>query len=113
MQVRAAYTETMNASQATGRSPVIRRFFRTSVGFGLLMGLVFPFYALIFARFPSTASLAFFSAGCLGAGLTVGLVSYAIGRQLLLRWIEIRSDGLGSLGVAGSVLDLAKSRELG
>jgi methyl-accepting chemotaxis protein len=103
----------MKTSQPAGRSPVIRRFFRASVGFGLLMGIIFPFYALIFARFPSTASLAFFSAGCLGAGLTVGLVSYTIGRNLLLRWIEIRSGGLGSLGEAGAVLDLAKSRELG
>ncbi len=77
------------------------------------MGMVFPFYALLFAEFPSMASLAFFSAGCLGAGLTVGLVSFAIGKKLLLDWIEQRSSGLGRLGAEGAILDLKASRQLG
>lgn len=77
------------------------------------MGMIFPFYALLFARFDSAASLALFSAGCLVAGLTVGLVSYLIGEHLLLAWIELRSQGLGELGREGAVLDLESSQELG
>jgi len=107
------YALTMSRTESRRESPVIKRFFMASLGFGLLMGMVFPFYALLFADFPSTSSLVFFSAGCLGAGLTVGLVSFVIGKKLLLDWIEIRSRGLGELGTKDAILDLSASRQLG
>jgi methyl-accepting chemotaxis protein len=77
------------------------------------MGIVFPFYALLFARFPTTLALIFFSVGCLGAGLAVGLVSFLIGKRLLLDWIEVQSRGLGNLGAEGAILDLKASQGLG
>ncbi len=77
------------------------------------MGIVFPFYALLFARFGSRRDLALFSAGCLAAGITVGFVCYLIGKRLLLDWIDAKSKGLGRLGVSDSILDLGASRDLG
>ena len=95
------------------QSATIRRFFWTSIGFGLTMGLVFPFYALIFASFPSDLALTFFSLGCLGAGLVVGGASYFIGKTLILDWIEKRTRSLGEINQEGSLIDLEKSRQLG
>lgn len=77
------------------------------------MGVAFPFYALLLARFESVRALLFFSAGCIVAGLLVGLVSYGIGKRLLLGWIDERSRNLGELRRSGAVIDLAASRSLG
>ena len=101
----------MSPAKRQGPSPTIRRFFRASLGFGIGMGLVFPFYALAFARFPNGLALGLFSAGCVAAGLIVGLLSYLIGKKLILEWIDRRSRELGELGGSTGPIDLRKSDE--
>jgi methyl-accepting chemotaxis protein len=54
--------------------------------FGLLMGIVFPFYSAIF--FGSGAFNSLYVAGCLLAGLMVGSFSYFCIRQVLKYYLE-------------------------
>ncbi|MBC7542439.1 MAG: methyl-accepting chemotaxis protein [Candidatus Sericytochromatia bacterium] len=61
--------------------------FLTMMGFGLLMGLLFPVYASFFVawrpgRFP------YFVAGCLAAGMIVGLSNYGLMRLIIGRYLE-------------------------
>ncbi|NNM68353.1 MAG: methyl-accepting chemotaxis protein [Spirochaetales bacterium] len=71
----------------TGRSAKIGKiklYSRFSVGFGLLMGLIFPWIALFFLPFPHPLNLAEFLIACLLAGWAVGWVSFLIGKKMLL-----------------------------
>ena len=54
--------------------------------FGLLMGIVFPFYSAIF--FGSRAFTPLYVAGCLTAGLLVGSFSYFCIKQVLKYYLE-------------------------
>jgi methyl-accepting chemotaxis protein len=71
----------------SGRS-VVRANFLYSVGFGILMGLVFPLYAELFAEFPSDRLHRLFCLGCVGAGVVVGLISFLISRITIVRIIR-------------------------
>ncbi|MEW5903942.1 MAG: methyl-accepting chemotaxis protein [Pseudomonadota bacterium] len=53
------------------------------LGFGLTMGLVFPFYANIFVEW-KPGMLGWFVAGCVVAGLSIGIFNH-----LLLEWLLI------------------------
>ncbi len=54
------------------------------LGFGLMMGIVFPFYANIFVNWKD-GMLVWFCLGCLVAGITIGIVNHK-----LLEWLLIR-----------------------
>ncbi|HEY5973479.1 MAG TPA: methyl-accepting chemotaxis protein [Geobacteraceae bacterium] len=56
------------------------------ISFGLLMGIVFPFYSALF--FGSRAFNTFYILGCLTAGLLVGLFSYFCIKQSLKFYLE-------------------------
>ncbi len=64
---------------------VLRRNLVYSLAFGLLMGALFPLYASLFVSFGSSSSLAAFTAGCLGAGILVGIAAYRINTVSLVR----------------------------
>jgi methyl-accepting chemotaxis protein len=68
----------------SGKIGKIQLYRRFSVGFGLFMGLIFPWLALFFLPFPKPVSLAEFLFACLFAGLAVGWVSFLIGKKMLL-----------------------------
>ncbi|MCB1172019.1 MAG: HAMP domain-containing protein [Leptospiraceae bacterium] len=73
---------------SSGKS-IIRRFLYYSVGFGILMGLVFPLYAIIFvAGWKSDLMFIFFAAGCILAGIMVGLVSYQIHKSTIMKVVN-------------------------
>lgn len=54
-----------------------------TLGFGLLMGIIFPFYAGFFVQWIPALKL-YFVIGCLLAGISVGLVSYFIVKKVLV-----------------------------
>jgi methyl-accepting chemotaxis protein len=68
----------------TNQTPSILRQLKYSfLGFGLLMGLIFPFYANFFVEW-KPGMLGWFSAGCIVAGITIGIVNH-----LLLEWLLV------------------------
>jgi methyl-accepting chemotaxis protein len=68
----------------SGKTPSILKQLKYSfLGFGLLMGLVFPFYANIFVAW-KPGMLGWFVAGCVIAGLSIGICNL-----LLLEWLLI------------------------
>lgn len=64
----------------------LKKTYLFMVCFGLLMGIVFPFYSALF--FGSGAFNPFYVAGCLIAGLLVGLFSYFCVKQSLRVFLE-------------------------
>ena len=63
---------------------ILRRLKISFLGFGLLMGVVFPIYASFFVNYKSGMQ-AWFIAGCLIAGVVVGVVNYLVTQMVLLR----------------------------
>ena len=63
---------------------VVKRFFFFSIGFGFLLGIVFPIFAGIFVNFKSRSMMFLFGGSCVVAGLMVGFVSFSIGKSTIL-----------------------------
>ncbi|MCB1155974.1 MAG: methyl-accepting chemotaxis protein [Leptospiraceae bacterium] len=61
------------------RTSIIRRFLSYSVGFGILLGSIFPFFATYFvASWKSEKMFYIFCTTCVISGIAVGLVGYFI-----------------------------------
>ncbi len=80
----------------------IRRSFQTlrgtfifMISFGLLMGVVFPFYSYLFFGRPAFNPL--YVVGCLGAGFMVGSVCYLIIKQVLRMSVERQCQSLSQI----------------
>ncbi|GAB5604361.1 methyl-accepting chemotaxis protein [Sideroxyarcus sp. TK5] len=66
------------------KSPSILKQLKYSfLGFGLLMGLIFPFYANFFVQW-KPGMLGWFIVGCIVAGITIGIFNH-----LLLEWLLV------------------------
>ena len=65
-------------------SSILRQLQLSFLGFGLGMGIVFPFYAYFFVDWKD-GMLPWFVAGCVIAGLSIGVVNHK-----LLEWLLIR-----------------------
>ncbi len=63
---------------------ILRQLQLSFLGFGLLMGLVFPFYANFFVNWKE-GMLLWFCLGCIVAGITIGIANHK-----LLEWLLIR-----------------------
>ena len=70
------------------KKSVIRLNFILSVGFGVLMGVVFPYYAMLFVSFKSDLLKLIFYIGCIVAGILVGLMAFMITRFTIIRVIK-------------------------
>ncbi len=68
--------------QGTSRRVFVELAF-AMVGFGLVMGLVFPFFVLLLGVSSSQALTARFFAACVGAGLLVGGFNFWLSRSLV------------------------------
>jgi hypothetical protein len=66
------------------------------LGFGLLMGIIFPFFTLWLLKLPAARVLTplYFSM-CIVAGLVVGLCNYFIFRGVVYRFLSGLSDRMG------------------
>jgi len=57
------------------------------LAFGIIMGIVFPFYARLFTDYKEGMQI-FFDLGCLIAGVVIGLVSFALVKHFVLNELE-------------------------
>ena len=57
-----------------------------------MMGVIFPLYTSLFTEFKSRTAMLIYIAGCVAAGITVGLVSYLIGKKTIFSVISIISN---------------------
>jgi methyl-accepting chemotaxis protein len=71
-------------SMANNATSILKQLKYSFLGFGLVMGLVFPFYANYFVNWKE-GMLFWFCLGCIVAGITIGIVNHK-----LLEWLLIR-----------------------
>lgn len=69
---------------------ILRKLQIYMLGFGIAMGFVFPIYANFFVEWKEGMVL-YFIAGCLMAGLTVGIVSFWFVKIILLKKLKLVS----------------------
>jgi methyl-accepting chemotaxis protein len=67
----------------TQPSSLLRRLLFSYLAFGLGVAMIFPFYAAIFVEW-KPGMLPWFVAGCVVAGLSIGVVNYALLNGILL-----------------------------
>jgi methyl-accepting chemotaxis protein len=70
---------------------ILRRLVASFIGFGLLMGLIFPFYAGFFVEYKEGLYV-WFSAGCLIAGAVIGIVNYFFLKFILVKPLSELAD---------------------
>ncbi|MGM0594020.1 MAG: methyl-accepting chemotaxis protein [Pseudomonadota bacterium] len=63
---------------------ILRNLALAFIGFGLLMGVIFPLYAQFFVEWKPGMQV-WFIVGCLVAGTTIGIVNYYLVNWILLR----------------------------
>jgi len=74
---------------------IIRKFLILSLLSGIMMGIIFPFYANIFiASWKSTTMMFIFIGGCIVAGIVVGLMSFMIFKYTIFTVLKKLSDEL-------------------
>jgi methyl-accepting chemotaxis protein len=66
----------------------LRLYLSISLGFGLIMGILFPLYASFFVQYPDGTHKILFQTGCVIAGLIVGGASYLIGRIVIIGYLR-------------------------
>jgi len=79
------------------KKSIVRKTFILYLLFGIFMGVVFPGYAWFFVNFKSSFHFVFFIIGCVGAGITVGAVSFFIMKKSILRIIKGISNSINLL----------------
>jgi methyl-accepting chemotaxis protein len=67
---------------------IIKSYFFMSLGTGILMGIIFPFFAALFTDYKSTAYRIPFTIACVMAGIIVGIFSFLIGKVTLISAIK-------------------------
>ncbi len=70
------------------KKSVSRVYFLLSIGFGIVIGIAFPFYSHFFVDFKSITMGIIFSISCVVAGILVGLGSYLIGKFTIIKSIK-------------------------
>ena len=76
------------------KKSIVRNYLVLSLIFGVIMGIVFPFYSILFVNFKSRVSGIFFVCGCILAGIVVGLSCFLIGKITIIHQIKIISKNL-------------------
>ena len=76
------------------RKSVIRTNLYLSIGFGILIGVIFPFYAALFVHFKNEQLKWIFSLSCIGAGIIVGLTAFSITRGTIIKVVNSLSGDL-------------------
>ena len=76
---------------------ILRRLFLSFMGFGLAMGIIFPFYAQFFVEW-KPGLYAWFAIGCLVAGGSIGLSNYALVKVILISKLKQMSTLTSAVG---------------
>lgn len=86
---------------------ILRRLFLSFMGFGITMGVIFPFYAQFFVEW-KPGMYVWFAIGCLVAGGTIGVVNYSLVKLILIS----RLRQMSTLTAAISNKDLTLNCEI-
>ncbi|MDH5778691.1 MAG: methyl-accepting chemotaxis protein, partial [Gammaproteobacteria bacterium] len=86
---------------------ILRRLFLSFMGFGLAMGIIFPFYAQFFVEWKPGMYL-WFAIGCLVAGGSIGLANYTLVKVILIS--KLKQMSLLTAAVGNK--DLSQSCEI-
>jgi methyl-accepting chemotaxis protein len=86
----------MSSGQRGGPS-ILRKLLLSYLGFGLGVALIFPFYANIFVEW-KPGMLTWFVAGCVVAGLTIGVVNYYLLNTILLSKLRRIAEVANQIG---------------
>lgn len=70
---------------------ILTRLMIAFMGFGILMGIIFPFFASLFVTFKEGLYW-WFVISCLVAGSSIGIVNYYLLKTLLVKKLEHISD---------------------
>jgi methyl-accepting chemotaxis protein len=73
---------------AQDTTSIIKQLRYSFLGFGLVMGLIFPFYANLFVNWKE-GLLLWFVLGCIVAGVTIGVINGKLLEWLLLRKLRL------------------------
>ncbi len=66
---------------------ILRNILFAFLGFGISMGIIFPFYAAFFVEFKE-GMYGWFAAGCLAAGAIIGVINYTLLNVLLIKKLK-------------------------
>ena len=69
------------------KNSILRNLLFAFLGFGILMGIIFPFYADFFVEWKEGLYI-WFVIGCLVAGTTIGIINYTLLNILLIRKLK-------------------------
>ena len=69
-------------------SSILKQLQFSFLGFGLLMGIVFPFYANFFVNWKE-GMLVWFCVGCIVAGISIGIANHKLLEWLLIRKLRL------------------------
>lgn len=86
------------------KKSIVKFYLLLSLGFGILMGIVFPFYASFFVKYSSASLEVFFKIGCIVAGILVGLFSFIIGKITILKLLKKVSNELEEMASEQGVI---------
>jgi diguanylate cyclase (GGDEF)-like protein len=80
------------------------------IGFGLMMGVVFPFFVTVMGVPPSLVLTWWFFAACISAGIVVGGVNIGLARVVIGRRLRLLSDRMGM--VETNLREIARSGDI-
>lgn len=80
-----------------GKKSIMKIYLFSSISFGILMGVIFPLYSIIFVNFKSDLSMIIFSIGCIIAGILVGVFSYIIGKLTVVKTFNRITNTLATM----------------
>ncbi len=66
------------------KKSIIKKYLYLSLLTGIIMGIIFPFFAGLFTSYNSMEDRVFFVVSCIFAGIIVGLISFLIGKMTLI-----------------------------
>lgn len=71
---------------------VIKNLSFFMIGFGILIGIIFPFFVMVFGIEPEIALSPFFVLSCIMAGACVGVVNIVLTRTILVKRLKAITD---------------------
>lgn len=93
--------------EKSAKRSILRNLVRATLGFGVAVGAIFPFFAQIFVDF-KPGMYVWFSALCWAAGATIGFVNYLLVKKILVRQLT----KIEVVAVAVSNKDLTRDCDL-
>ncbi|HAN09767.1 MAG TPA: hypothetical protein DCP90_04045 [Clostridiales bacterium] len=66
----------------------IRNFLISSIFFGFVVGIIFPYYSVLFTNYKDPSLELPFAISCCVAGISIGIMSYAIANFTIIKSVK-------------------------